>query len=130
MISLYGREFVMLIYAVCCIYVVVGQSQFIVVLAFKLFSFLNYIFIIVASVAIVPCTTCIEKYTVGLGLPPQNVLRCVFGLEGISGIFKNLTLETMLIHNNKHCKSDNYVTTSLYMKSLLQFSPPLPLLGI
>ena len=62
-----------------------GQSQFIVVLAFKVFSFLSYIFIIIASVAIVPCTTHIEKYTVGLDLPLQNVLCCVFGLEGISG---------------------------------------------
>ena len=58
-----------------------GQSQFIVVLAFKLFSFLSYIFIVVASVAIVPCTTRIEKYTVGLNLPPQNVLCCVVCLD-------------------------------------------------
>ena len=31
-------------------------------------------------------STRIEKYTVGLGLPLQNVLRCVLGLEGISGM--------------------------------------------
>ena len=31
-------------------------------------------------------TTRIEKYTVGLDLPPQDVLCCVFGLEGISGM--------------------------------------------
>ena len=79
MISIYGRDFVMLMELY--IYVVMGQSQFIVVLAFKLFSF-----IVVASVATVPCTTRIEKYTVGLDLTPQNVLRCVFGLEGKSGI--------------------------------------------
>ena len=57
------------------------------VLAFKLFSFQSYIFIV-----IVKCCNCtnvlthIEKYTVGLDLPNQNVLRCVFGLEGISGL--------------------------------------------
>ena len=66
--------------------VVMGQSQFIVVLAFKLFSFLSYIFIVVAKCCNCTSTTRIEKYTVGLGLPLQNVLRCVFGLEGISGI--------------------------------------------
>ena len=37
MISLYGRDFVMLMSCIY-IYVVMGQSQFIVVLAFKLFS--------------------------------------------------------------------------------------------
>ena len=84
MISIYGRDFVMLMELY--IYVVMGQSQFIVVLAFKLFSFLKYVFIVVTSVATVPCTTRIEKYTVGLDLTLQNVLRCVFGLEGKSGI--------------------------------------------
>ena len=63
-----------------------GQSQFIVVLAFKLFSFLSYIFIVVAKCCYCTSTTHIEKYAVGLGLPPQNVLHCVLGLEGISGM--------------------------------------------
>ena len=47
MISLYERDLVMLMELY--IYVVMGQSQFIVVLAFKLFSFLSYIFIVVAK---------------------------------------------------------------------------------
>ena len=55
------------------------------VLAFKLFSFPSYIFIVVAKCCNCTSSTCIEKYTVGLDLPPQNVLPCVFGLEGISG---------------------------------------------
>ena len=54
------------------------------VLAFKLFSFLSYIFIVVAKCCNCTSTTHIEKYTVGLDLPPQNMLCCVFGLEGIS----------------------------------------------
>ena len=41
----------------CCIYVVMGQSQFIVVLAFKLFSFLSYIFIVAAK-----CYNCTMYY--------------------------------------------------------------------
>ena len=63
-----------------------GQSQFIVVLAFKLFSFQSFIFIVIAKYC--NCTTVltrVEKYTVGLDLPPQNVLCCVFGFERISG---------------------------------------------
>ena len=83
MISLYGRDFVMLMGLY--IYVVMGQSQFIVVLAFRLFSFLSYIFIVVAKCCNCTSSTRIEKYTVGLNLPPQNLLRCVFGFEGISG---------------------------------------------
>ena len=55
MISLYRRDFVMLM---GCIYVVMGQSQFIVVLAFKLFSFLSYIFIVVAK-----CCNCTKYYS-------------------------------------------------------------------
>ena len=60
MISLYGRDFVMLMELY--IYVVMGQSQFIVVLAFKLFSFLSYIFIVVAKCCNFTSTTHIEKY--------------------------------------------------------------------
>ena len=55
MISLYGRDFVM---QMGCIYVAMAQSQFIVVLAFKLFSFLSYIFIVVAK-----CCNCTMYYS-------------------------------------------------------------------
>ena len=55
MISLYGRDFVMLMGLYICCH---GQSQFIVVLAFKLFSFLSYIFIVVAK-----CCNCTMYYS-------------------------------------------------------------------
>ena len=56
------------------------------VLALKLFSFLSYIFIVVAKCCNCTMSARIEKYTVGLDLHPQNVLHCVFGLKGISGM--------------------------------------------
>ena len=47
-----------LCYANGAVYIVMGQSQFIVVLAFKLFSFLSCIFIVVAR-----CCNCTMYYS-------------------------------------------------------------------
>ena len=82
------------------IYVVMGQSQFIVVLAFKLFSFQNDIFNAVIA-NYYNCTivlTHVEKYTVGLDLPPQNVLCCVVCLA--RGNIRKQTCVYLFIYNS------------------------------